>query len=378
MLTDGATQTDDGWMDVALDQARAAIGVCEPNPRVGCVLVAPTGQEISRGSTQQSGAAHAEVMALRQARERGHSTLGATVYVTLEPCAHQGRTGPCCDALVQAGVRRVVAALEDPNPLVAGNGFRRLRAAGVEVQVGLCAEAARELNIGFFSRMLRRKPWVRMKIAASLDGSTALRNGQSQWITGAAARADGHAWRARASAVLTGIGTVLDDNPRLDVREVAVQRQPLLVVVDSRLQLPPTAALFLANRQLLVYAAAQHPEQQAALEQRGAQVIHLPAAEGRAAGKVDLAGMLTDLAQRGVNELHIEAGSKLNGSLLREGLVDELLVYLAPRLLGPGQPLAALDPLTDLGAALPLQFRSATLVGDDLRVLARVPREPWY
>ena len=378
MLTDGATRTDDGWMDIALDQARAAIGVCEPNPRVGCVLVAPTGQEISRGSTQQSGAAHAEVMALRQARERGHSTLGATVYVTLEPCAHQGRTGPCCDALVQAGVRRVVAALEDPNPLVAGNGFRRLRAAGVEVQVGLCADAARELNIGFFSRMLRRKPWVRMKIAASLDGSTALRNGQSQWITGAAARADGHAWRARASAVLTGIGTVLDDDPRLDVREVAVQHQPLLVVVDSRLQLPPTAALFLANRQLLVYAAEQHPEKRAALEQRGAQVIHLPAAGGRAAGKVDLAGMLADLAQRGVNELHVEAGSKLNGSLLREGLVDELLVYLAPRLLGPGQPLAALDPQSDLGAALPLQFRSATLVGDDLRVLARVPREQWY
>ena len=375
MLTpDMAADPHAAWMARAQALATGAIGLSDPNPRVGCVLIDADGRQIGAGHTQQAGGPHAEVMALRDAQQQGHATRGATAYVTLEPCSHHGRTGPCCDALVEAGVGRVVAALQDPNPLVGGRGFTRLRAAGIEVVVGPGAEAARELNIGFFSRMLRRRPWVRMKIAASLDGQTALEDGSSQWITAEAARADGHSWRARAGAVLTGIGTVLDDDPRLDVRGVPVHRQPMLVVVDSRLQLPLTAALLAVQRQLLVYAALAHPEREAALRGRGADVIQLAGS----AGKVDLARMLDDLAQREVNELHVEAGSKLNGSLLRAGLVDELLVYLAPKLIGPGRAMAALDPLANLASALPLQFHALAQVGDDLRVLARIQRAPWY
>ena len=225
-------------MDQALGWAQRSLWLTSPNPRVGCVLVNPAGRTIGQGHTQQAGGPHAEVMALRDAAAQGHSTAGATAYVTLEPCSHHGRTGPCCDALINAGVRKVVASIADPNPLVAGQGFARLRAAGVDVEVGPGAAESRELNIGFFSRMLRKTPWVRMKIAASLDGKTALPDGTSQWITSEAARTDGHAWRARACAVLTGIGTVLEDNPRLDVRLVDTPRQPIRVLVDSRLQVP--------------------------------------------------------------------------------------------------------------------------------------------
>ncbi|RYY80227.1 MAG: bifunctional diaminohydroxyphosphoribosylaminopyrimidine deaminase/5-amino-6-(5-phosphoribosylamino)uracil reductase RibD, partial [Comamonadaceae bacterium] len=249
----------------ALALARRAIGVSDPNPRVGCVIVSTDGSHVlGAGHTQPAGQAHAEIMALRDAAAQGHDVRGATAYVTLEPCAHQGRTGPCCDALVAAGIGRVVASLQDPNPLVGGQGFARLRAAGVAVEVGPGADAAHALNVGFFHRMVHGRPWVRMKVAASLDGQTALENGRSQWITAEPARADGHAWRARAGAVLTGIGTVLDDDPRLDVRLVPVARQPLLVVVDSRLQTPPNAALFLPGRQVLVAAAVANPAAQAA------------------------------------------------------------------------------------------------------------------
>ncbi|MBH2043357.1 MAG: bifunctional diaminohydroxyphosphoribosylaminopyrimidine deaminase/5-amino-6-(5-phosphoribosylamino)uracil reductase RibD, partial [Comamonadaceae bacterium] len=220
------------FISQALGLAAQALFLSNPNPRVGCVLVAPDGRVIGQGFTQQAGGPHAEVVALRDAAAAGHDVRGATAYVTLEPCAHQGRTGPCCDALVAAGIGKVVASIADPNPLVGGQGFARLRAAGVAVEVGPGAAQARELNIGFFSRMVRGTPWVRLKAAASLDGTTALANGASQWITSPAARADGHAWRARACAVLTGIGTVLDDNPRLDVREVPTPRQPHVVVVD--------------------------------------------------------------------------------------------------------------------------------------------------
>ena len=365
-------------MQEALQLAARSIGLSEPNPRVGCVLVAPGGAEIGSGYTQQAGGPHAEVMALRDARARGHATQVATAYVTLEPCSHHGRTGPCCDALIEAGVARVVAAVQDPNPLVGGQGFARLRAAGVTVESGPGMGVARELNIGFFNRMLRRRPWTRMKIAASLDGRTALDNGQSQWITSAPARADGHVWRARAGAVLSGIGTVLDDNPRLDVREVDVRQQPALVVVDSHLQLPLDAALFTVTRPLFVYAADADETRATALRERGATIVLLPG-PARAGGppKVDLDRMMDDLGQRGINELHIEAGAKLNGSLLRAGLVDELLIYLAPKLIGPGRPMAALDALTELAQALPLRFLSATPVGEELRIVARVTAEPW-
>lgn len=352
----------------ALGLAIQALFVSNPNPRVGCVIATPDGVVLGEGHTQQAGGPHAEVMALQQAAAFGNDVRGATAYVTLEPCAHQGRTGPCCDALVSAGIARVVASVQDPNPLVAGQGFARLRAAGVEVVVGPGAEESRELNIGFFSRMIRHTPWVRMKVAASLDGATALINGQSQWITSPQARADGHAWRARACAVLTGIGTVLDDDPRLDVREVQTPRQPHLVLVDSSLQLPLVAKLLQVERTCLIYTAAPDPANQQALQARGATVICLP----NAGGKVDLAAMLRDLAARGVNELHVEAGHKLNGSLLREGLVDELLVYLAPKLLGPGMGLAHLAPLSDLQEALALEFTAVDRVGPDVRICARL------
>jgi len=359
----------DAFMQRALALARQSIGLCEPNPRVGCVLVsADGGTVLGEGHTQPAGQAHAEIMALRDAEAQGHSVTGATAYVSLEPCSHHGRTGPCCDALRAAGVGRVVAALPDPNPMVAGEGFARLRAGGVEVILGPGAEDARELNIGFFSRMLRGTPWVRMKIAASLDGRTALENGASQWITSAEARADGHAWRARAGAVLTGIGTVRDDNPRLDVRAVATPRQPDVVVVDSRLETPPDAKLFQAGRRLFVYAAVQDARREAALAARGAEVVLLPGP----GGKVDLPALLRSLAARGVNELHVEAGHKLNGSLVREGLVDELLVYLAPKLIGLGREMAQFGPLAELAGALPLEFMSSERVGPDLRVVARV------
>ncbi len=357
-------------MAPALALASQSLYLSSPNPHVGCVITAPDGQVLGEGFTQQAGGPHAEVMALRDAQGRGHSVRGATAWVTLEPCAHTGRTGPCCDALAAAGVGRVVASLEDPNPQVAGQGFARLRAAGIAVEIGLGAEASRELNIGFFRRMERGLPWVRLKVAASLDGTTALANGASQWITGEAARADGHAWRARACAVLTGIGTVLDDDPRLDVRGIDTPRQPALVVADSRLRLQPSARLFGPRRPVWVYTAEADARRHAPLAERGADVRALPDAQG----KVDLAAMLRELARREINELHVEAGHRLHGALLREGLVDELLVYLAPRLLGPGRGVAAIGPLQALAEGVDLSFGEVQPLGEDLRLLARVRR----
>ena len=290
--------------------------------------------------------------------------------MTLEPCAHHGRTGPCCDALIQAGISKLVVAAQDPNPLVAGQGLARMQAAGIEITHDpIAAQASRELNLGFFSRMQRHTPWVRMKIAASVDGQTALENGQSQWITGPQARADGHAWRARACAVLTGIGTVLEDNPLLDTRLVQAPRQPHLVIVDSRMETPLNSRLFqAAHRQVWIYAAHENTDKQAALQAMGAQVRLMPGP----GGKVDLAAMLRDLAEREVNEVHVEAGHKLNGSLVREGLIDEFLLYLAPKLIGQGRGMAQFGPLTDLTASLPLTFTNHAMIGPDLRLLARV------
>ena len=359
-------------LGAALELARSSLCLTAPNPRVGCVLTSPDGTVIGAGHTQQAGGPHAEIMALRDAQARGQSTEGATAWVTLEPCSHHGRTGPCCDALIAAGIRKVVASLADPNPLVSGQGFARLRAAGVEVEVGLGAEESRELNIGFFSRMERQLPWVRMKLAASLDGKTALENGNSQWITSEPARADGHAWRARACTVLTGIGTVRDDNPLLDVRLVDTPRQPHLAVVDSRLETPPEARLFEPRRQVFIYAAIDHPARRATLEARGATVILLPDATSGAPSRVDLPALLRDLARREVNEVHVEAGYRLNGALIAEDLVDEIVAYLAPRLIGRGCDMARFGPLTDLTQAVPLNYVSAERIGPDLRVIARI------
>jgi diaminohydroxyphosphoribosylaminopyrimidine deaminase/5-amino-6-(5-phosphoribosylamino)uracil reductase len=365
----GLDELDRSRLQQALSLAERAIGVSEPNPRVGCVIGHADGRVLGSGSTQQAGGPHAEVMALRDAQAAGNDVRGATAWVTLEPCAHHGRTPPCCDALVDAGLARVVVAVGDPFPQVAGAGVARLRAAGIVVDMADAdiAEAARELNIGFFSRFERGRPFVRMKVAMSLDGRTALMNGQSQWITGEAARRDGHAWRRRAGAVLTGIGTVLDDDPRLDVRFVETQVQPLRVVVDSRLQLPVTARLLAPPGRVLVYGAVDEPARRAAIEAAGAELALQPGP----GDKVDLAAMIADLATRGVNELHVEAGSKLNGSLLRAGLVDELLVYQAPCLVGEGQPMAALGPIAGLDARWLLRYREVKLVGDDVRLRLR-------
>ena len=357
------SDADKRHMARALEIAALGLYTATPNPRVGCVIVRE-GRVVGEGWHLEAGAPHAEANALAAAGDRAS---GATAYVSLEPCNHHGRTPPCSEALIRADVSRVVAAMHDPNPQGAGGG-RKLEGAGIRFECGLMGDEARELNIGFVSRMTRGRPWVRMKIAASLDGRTALANGQSQWITGSEARKDGHAWRARACAVLTGIGTVAADDPRLDVREVETPRQPLRIIVDSRLETPPTARI-LQGGNVLVFCASDLPEQRAALEGRGAEVVVLADANG----KVALPAMLAALAARGINELHVEAGVKLNGSMLREGCVDELLVYLAPSLLGDGaQGMAALAAMTSLDERVALAFRSVDRVGADLRILARL------
>ncbi len=354
---------DHAFMARALQLAQRGLFTTTPNPRVGCVLVRDE-RVVGEGWHAKAGEAHAEVNALRVA---GDSARGATAYVTLEPCAHFGRTPPCVDALRTAGVARVVAAMQDPNPRVAGKGLRALGAAGIDVASGLLETETRELNIGFVSRMTRARPWLRLKVAASLDGKTALNNGKSQWITGADARRDAHAWRARSCAILTGIGSVRDDDPRLTVRDVATTRQPLRVVVDSRLELPLTARMFEGGN-LLVAAAAQDDAKIAALARRGAEAVVIPGA----GGKVDLPALLLELGRRGINEVLVEAGFRLNGSLLREGCVDELLIYQAPILLGDAaRGMFDLPELTALSGKRELEMRELRRVGNDLRFLAR-------
>ncbi len=356
-------------MRLALEWAAKGLYTTAPNPRVGCVIVRD-GIVIGAGHTQPAGQAHAEIAALADAAARGNDVRGATAYVTLEPCNHFGRTPPCSQALVRAGLGRVVAAMADPNPLVAGQGLATLAAGGIEVSSGLLAEQAYELNIGFFSRMQRGRPWVRLKSAASLDGTTALHNGASQWITGSQARADGHAWRARACAILTGIGTVKADDPQLNVRAVDTTRQPRRIIVDSKLDIALDARVLEGGGSWIVSASAD-PERAAALRAAGHEVIDLP----NASGKVDLEALMYELGRREINELHVEAGTKLNGSLIREGCVDELLVYLAPCLLGEGQGMFALPALTRLDQQQRLRFHEITPMGEDIRILARFTQQ---
>lgn len=352
-------------MMLALEWAAKGMLTTSPNPRVGCVIV-KDGRVIGEGHTQPPGQAHAEVQALNDAACRGNDVRGATAYVTLEPCSHFGRTPPCADTLIHAGIGKVVAALGDPNPLVGGQGFAKLRAAGIEVVSGICEEEAREMNIGFLSRMQRGKPWVRMKSAASLDGRTALHNGLSQWITSSQARDDGHWWRARACAILTGIGTVQEDDPQLNVRAVDTPRQPRRIVIDSRLQIDPDARV-LAGGGTWIVAAQGEPEKEARLRERGAEIIFLPNSQG----KVALPALMEELGRRQINELHVEAGFKLNGSLIREGCVDELLLYLAPSLLGDAQGMFDLQALDNLDGQKRLAFHDVKRIGPDLRILAR-------
>ena len=346
----------------ALELAERGLYTTTPNPRVGCVIVSG-GEVAGEGWHEKAGGPHAEVNALQAAGARAR---GSTAYVTLEPCTHHGRTPPCVDALLAGGVARVVAAMKDPY-LHAGDGLAALERRGVEVASGLLENEARELNVGFVARLTRGRPWVRMKIAASLDGKTALSNGRSQWITGEAARRDGHHWRARACAVLTGIGTVNDDDPRLTVRDVETTRQPLRIVVDSRLETPLTAHV-LEGGNVLVAAAREHHDRIAALQEKGAEVIVLP----NAAGKVELPDLFRELARRGLNEIHVEAGHKLNGSLLNEGMVDELVLYLAPDVIGDtARGMFNLPELTELSGRRRASIRDVRMVGDDVRLIAR-------
>jgi diaminohydroxyphosphoribosylaminopyrimidine deaminase / 5-amino-6-(5-phosphoribosylamino)uracil reductase len=358
----GFTDADRAYMARALALAARGLFTATPNPRVGAVI-ARGDTVLGEGFHARAGEPHAEVAALADARARGSDVRGATMYVTLEPCNHHGRTPPCVDAILASGIARVLAALRDPNPQAA-DGATRLRAAGVSVEFGVGEDDAREMNIGFVSRVTRGRPWVRTKLAASLDGRTALASGESQWITGPDARADGHAWRARACAILTGVGTVLQDDPHLTVRAVETTRQPLRVVVDRHARTPPGAHVLDDGHALLFTAGERNPAWPAALE-----VVALPDGTGR----VDLGAMLAALGTRGINELHVEAGAKLNGALLSAGLIDEVLLYVAPAVLGdPARGMFELpSPLRALSGRHDFAWRDVARVGADLRLVAR-------
>ena len=359
------SDADRAHMVRALALAERGLYTTTPNPRVGCVIVRE-GAVIGEGWHQRAGEAHAEINALSEARTRGHDPRGGTLYTTLEPCNHAGRTPACTEAVMAAGIGRVVIAMPDPNVEAAG-GAERLRAAGVAVDTGLLADAGRELNAGFVSRVTRGRPWVRMKAAASLDGRTALSSGESKWITGEIARADGHHWRARACAILTGIGTIRQDDPELTVRAVATPRQPLRIVVDRHGETPASARVLAGGGTLVVTAGARSAAWPADVE-----VLALPDADGR----VDLAVLMRELGARGINELHVEAGGRLNGALLAAGLVDEVLLYLAPCLIGdPASGMVVWrEGLARLADRVALAISDITRVGDDVRIVARVRR----
>jgi diaminohydroxyphosphoribosylaminopyrimidine deaminase/5-amino-6-(5-phosphoribosylamino)uracil reductase len=356
------SQQDHQFMRRAVELAARGLYTTDPNPRVGCVIV-NDGQLVGEGWHRRAGEPHAEVYALEQAGERAR---GATVYLTLEPCSHHGRTPPCAEALLRAQPTRVVVAGSDPNPQVAGQGLALLQQAGIEVQTGLEAEQAEALNPGFLKRMRSGRPWVRLKVAASLDGQTALANGQSQWITGVEARRDVQHWRARSSALVTGIGTLLADDPSLNQRLDEAQRQPARVVLDSHLRTPPTARTLALPGQVLLFASSL--DRAAALEAAGATVELIPAGTGG----LDLGAVLDRLGELEMNEVLVEAGATLAGAFLAAGLVDELIVYLAPCLLGnQGRGMFALGELTALSDRVQLRILDVTRVGEDLRLIAR-------
>ena len=357
---------DETFMRRALELAVMAMNHATPNPRVGCVL-ARDGAILAEGFTQRPGEQHAEAHAIKNGRSKGISLEGSTAYVTLEPCNHFGKTPPCTEALIGAGIKRVVVALEDPNPMVSGTGLTRLRDAGIDVRVGLLSHDALELNIGFVKRMTTGLPWVRCKVAASMDGRTGLANGESQWITGDEARRDGHRWRARACAVLTGSGTVRHDDPQMTVRGVTTVlplRQPLRVVFDHLGELSPTAKVLQGGA--LVYCA----DHTAVGLAENVEVVRLP--DAKRTGKIDLPAALQDLGARGVNELHVEAGARLMGPMVQAGLVDELLVYLAPKLLGRNaREMFSINEPEKLSDALQFDLHEVVRMGDDVRIMMR-------
>ncbi len=358
---------DEVRLGEALALAQNSIGLSDPNPRVGCVIGTTDGAVLGTGFTQCPGGAHAEIMAFRDATSRGLDVRGATAWVTLEPCAHHGRTPPCCDAIINAGISRVVVASADPFPAVNGEGIQRLRCAGIEVDLAQngIASAARELNIGFFSRVERGRPWVRIKLAMSLDGKSALANGHSKWITSAEARADGHSWRKRASVIVTGIGTVLADDPALDVREVSTARQPQRAVIDTMARLPCNAKILRDAASCIVFTSDEAETE--VLRAVGVEVDVV----ARSEQGLNLAAVIERLGRRECNEVHVEAGPTLTSQFVQLGLADELLVYVAPRLFGGGRAAIALPELSALSDALDFKFIDCRHVGPDLRLLLR-------
>lgn len=356
---------DQRWMRRALATAEKSLYLSNPNPRVGCVLV-KNGRWLADGFTQKAGGNHAEIQALNMAIKNGHELVGATAYVTLEPCSHTGRTGPCVEALIKANITRVVIALKDPNPKVAGNGINRLRAAGIQVDVGLFAHDSLALNLGFCARMTRKTPWVWLKSASSLDGFTALPDGKSQWITGPEARDDGHTWRARACMVLTGIGTVLADNPTLNVRSIATDRQPIRGILDTQFIIPESANIFNGDP-VYIFTNQIDLDKASRLAAKNVQAIVLPKS---AQGGIDLAELMNWLAQHEINEVHVEAGARLQGALLDHDMVDQWLAYIAPCILGNGLSLANLaKPIQSLEHAHRFDFLNSVQFGADIRLL---------
>jgi diaminohydroxyphosphoribosylaminopyrimidine deaminase / 5-amino-6-(5-phosphoribosylamino)uracil reductase len=364
-MTEADASHDEAHMARALALAARGLYTTDPNPRVGCVVVRD-GRILGEGWHARAGEAHAEVLALRAA---GPQARGATVYVTLEPCSHTGRTPPCADALIAAGVARVVCCSVDPNPRVAGGGIERLQSAGIEVSAGVLAAAARDLNVGFFSRFERGRPYIRLKTAMSLDARTAPASGGRAWISGEAARADVQTWRARSGAVLTGAGTVRADDPRLDVRLAYGPwiRQPLRVLLDPMLSCAATAKLF-HGEGALVFAAPDAPVR----AQHGARVERLP----RAAGGLDLRAVIQRLTQLEVNELWVECGPRLAGAFILSKIVDELMLYVAPALMGAdAAPLMHVSGLGPPGSLPAFDYRDVRRIGDDLRLIL-TPRNP--
>ena len=355
---------DHTFMAQALRIAERGLYTTMPNPRVACVIV-KDGVIVGEGAHLKAGEPHAEVLALRQA---GDKAEGATVYVTLEPCSHYGKTPPCADALVEAKVAKVIAAMQDPNPLVAGQGLARLAGQGIQTQSDLMQAQAEALNPGFISRMTRNLPFVRSKIAASLDGKTALSNGESQWITGDAARHDVQHWRAQSCAIMTGVGTVLSDNPSLTVREIELERQPLRVVVDSFLRTPVNAKVLQNGRTLIAFALDSEDKAESLFE-AGAELLCIP----NDAGKVCLKTLLSHLASNEINEVLVEGGEGLNGALMSQGLIDELLIYYAPKLMGSdAKGMFAMPPFTEMQQALNLQILDVRQFGADIRLRAKL------
>lgn len=365
------TPVDIAMMSRALQLAERGLYTTDPNPRVGCVLVRD-GKIVGEGWHAVAGGPHAEIEALNMA---GEAARGATAYVTLEPCCHHGKTPPCSEALIKAGVSRVVAAMEDPNPRVAGQGMQQLAAAGIATSTGLLATQAEALNPGFVLRMRDKRPLVRCKLAMSLDGRTAMASGESQWITGAAARHDVHRLRARSSAIMSGIGTILADDPSLTVRnpdDSLAERQPLRIVLDPHLSTPLVARFLKQPGHSLIVTATEEPELQEQLEQTGAEVIYLP----QGPDAIDLHALMGVLAEREINEVLLETGAILSGAALRAGIIDELVFYMAPKLMGDGaRGLFHTPGLEKLSDAVELSISDVRAVGDDWRICATVRQE---